>query len=154
MIFCVIVANAQVGFVPSEARKFDEFGDVRCEDEKARLDNFANELQKNPDARGYIIFYGGKRHLYPTGYNSVLALPRRGEAEARVARLRPYLHDSRGIDSKRIVVVKGGYRDEWAAELWMVPKGANPPIPTPTIKLQEMRFRRGRIKKRDYECGV
>ncbi len=154
MSICVIVANAQAGTAPSEASKFDEFGDVRCEDEKARLDNFANELQNNPDAQGYIVFYGGKRRQYPSRNNSRRALPRRGEAEARVARLKPYLHDSRGIDSNRIVVVNGGYREQWAAELWIVPKGAIPPTPTPTIKPEEIRFRSGRIKKRDYECGV
>jgi hypothetical protein len=154
MIFCVIVANAQTGTAPSEARKFDEFKDVGCEDEKARLDNFANELQNNPDVQGYIVFYGGKRHRYPTRHNSSPALPRRGEAEARVARLKPYLNDNRGIDSNRIVVVNGGYRDQWAAELWIVPKGAKTPVPTPTVKSQEIKFRRGRIKKSDYECGV
>lgn len=154
MIFCVIAANAQAGTTYSEARKVDEFKDVSCEDEKARLDNFANELQNNPDAQGYILVYGGKRHPYPARHNSSLALPRRGEAEARAARLKPYLHDSRGIDSNRIVVINGGYRDRWAAELWVVPKGANPPAPTPTVNPHEIRFRRGRIKKRDYECGV
>lgn len=154
MIFCVIVVNAHVGTAPSEARKFDEFADVNCEDEKARLDNFANELQNNPNVQGYIVFYGGKRYQNPTYHNSGLVLPRRGEAQIRVARLKPYMHDTRGIDFNRIVVVNGGYREQWAAELWIVPKGANPPVPTPTVKPQEIRFRRGRIKKRDYECGV
>ena len=154
MILCVIAANAHTIPVPPEARKFDEFGDVGCEDEKARLDNYANELQKDPDVQGYIIFYGGKRRQHPTRPGSSPALPRRGEAEARAARFKPYMSDSRGVDSDRIVVVKGGYRERWAAELWIVPKGANPPAPTPTVKPQEIRFRRGRIKKRDYECGV
>jgi hypothetical protein len=154
MVVCVIAANAQAGTATPEARKFDEFGDVGCEDEKARLDNFANELQNNPDVQGYIVFYGGKRHLSPTAHNSRPALPRRGEAEARAGRLRPYMSDTRGVDANRIVVINGGYRDRWAAELWVVPKGANPPAPTPTVKPGEIRFRRGRIKKRDYECGV
>jgi hypothetical protein len=154
MIFCAIMANAHPSAAHSEARKFDEFKDVACEDEKARLDNFANELQNDPEAQGYIVFYGGKRRQHPTRPDSRLALPRRGEAEARAARLKPYLHDSRGIDSNRMVVVNGGYRDQWAAELWIVPKGANPPVPAPTVKPQEIRFRRGRIKKSDYECGV
>ena len=154
MIFCVIVVNAHASTAPFEARKFDEFADVNCEDEKARLDNFANELQNNPEARGYIVFYGGKRHENPTFHNSGLVLPRRGEAQIRVARLKPYMSDSQGIDASRIVVVNGGYRDRWAAELWIVPKGANPPTPTPTVKPQEIGFRRGRIRKSDYECGV
>jgi hypothetical protein len=154
MIFCLIAANAYADIAPSEARKFDEFADVNCEDEKARLDNFANELQSNPDVQGYIVFYGGKRHQNPTSHNSGLQLPRRGEAEARVARLKLYMHNNRGVDSNRIVVVNGGYRDRWAAELWIVPKGANAPAPTPTVRPQEIRFRSGRIKKSDYECGV
>jgi hypothetical protein len=154
IIFCVIVANAHPSTAPSEARKFDEFGDVCCEDEKARLDNFANELQNNPEVQGYIVFYGGKRHKYPYCHSSRLMLPRRGEAEARAARLKPYISETRGIDPHRIMVVNGGYHDQWAAELWIVPKGANPPVPTPTVKPQEIRFRRGRIKRRDYECGV
>src|SRR2546423_2579862 len=109
MIFCMMVANAHAITVPPEARKVDEFGDICCEDEKARLDNFANELRNNPDAQGYIIFYGGKRHQYPSCHSSRPVLPRRGEAEARVARLKPYIHDTRGIDPHRIVVVNGGY---------------------------------------------
>ena len=154
IIFCMIVAHAHASTAPSEARKFDEFGDVCCEDEKARLDNFANELRNNPEAQGYIVFYGGKRHHNPTCHNLRLVLPRRGEAEARVARLKPYINDTRDIEPNRIVVVDGGYRDQWAAELWIVPKGANPPVPIPTVKPQEIRFSRGSIKKRDYECGV
>jgi hypothetical protein len=60
-------------------------------------------------------------------------LPRRGEAEDRVARLKPYLVETRGIDPQRIVIVNGGYRENWMAELWIVPRGTNPPQPTPTL---------------------
>jgi hypothetical protein len=154
MIFFITVANAHAITAPPEARKFDEFGDIYCEDEKARLDNFAIELQNNPDAQGYIIFYGGKRHPSFYRHSSRLELPRRGESAARGARLKPYISSTRGIDIDRVVVINGGYRDLWAAELWIVPKGAKPPVPTATVKPQEIRFRRGRIKKREYECGV
>ena len=41
-------------------RKFDEFGDINCEDEMARLDNFAIQLQNEPCTKGVIIFYGGR----------------------------------------------------------------------------------------------
>ena len=90
----------------------------------------------------------------PTAIVLGKGLPRRGEAEARVARLKPYLVNSRGLDPKRIVVINGGYRESWMAELWIVPKGADAPTTTPTVQPQEIRFRKSRIKKRDYECDV
>jgi hypothetical protein len=152
IICCVILSSSYAAIVPREAGLFDKFGDVCCDDEKARLDNFAIQLQNEPETQGYIVFYGGRRHNYPYCHSSRQRLPRRGEAEARVERLKPYLVASRGLDPKRIVVVDGGYRESWEAELWIVPKGANPPTPTPTIKPQEIRFRRGKIKRRDYEC--
>jgi hypothetical protein len=40
--------------------KFDEYGDICPGDEKARLDNFAIQLQNNPELQAYIIFYGGR----------------------------------------------------------------------------------------------
>jgi hypothetical protein len=153
-ILFITVANAHAVTAPPEARKFDEFGDIYCDDEKARLDSFANELQNNPDAQGYIIFYGGKRRQSSSRPTSRLELPRRGDAAARVARVKPYLTSTRGIDVDRVVVINGGYRDLWSAELWIVPKGAKLPVPTATVKPQAIRFRRGRVKKREYECGV
>lgn len=62
---------------------FDSFGDINCEDEMARLDNFAVALQNDPSSKGLIVFYGGRRFRG--------RLPKRGEAEARAARLKPYL---------------------------------------------------------------
>src|SRR5215210_443882 len=69
--------------------KFDEFGDVNCEDEMARLDNFVIQLQANPHTKGAIIYYGGKTFRG--------RLPRRGESTARAARLKSYLVLRRGV---------------------------------------------------------
>lgn len=41
-------------------RCLDEYGDINIGDEKARLDNFAIELQENPTATGYILCYAGR----------------------------------------------------------------------------------------------
>src|SRR4051812_49961997 len=71
----------------SPIKKFDEFGDINCESEYARLDNFAVALQNEPQAKGLIIFYGGE------AFKS--RLPQQGEAEARGARLVPNLFDPR-----------------------------------------------------------
>lgn len=105
---------------PAQPRRFDEFPSIAFDDDKARLDNLAIELQNNPGATGYIIVYGG-----------------RTSSAARVntlgARARAYLVGTRGIDSSRVVVVNGGFRQTDAFELWLVPQGAAPPQPTPTM---------------------
>jgi hypothetical protein len=101
---------------PSAPRRADEFGEIARDDEKARLDNFAIELQNDPNARGYIIGYGGRG-------------PRSRDGRARAERARDYLVRTRGIDATRVVVVDGGRRDAASTALWIVPPGATPPRP-------------------------
>ncbi len=43
--------------------KFDEFESLAFDDDKARLDAFAIELQNQPDSQGYIIMYQGTDKL-------------------------------------------------------------------------------------------
>ncbi len=102
-------------------REFDEFGKIRAEDENARLDNFLLELQMDPTASGYIISYGGQAS-------------RPGDAQKAAARAKNYLIKKRGLDPGRILTTDGGYREESMTELWIVPSGAEPPQPTPTIE--------------------
>ena len=78
-----MIIFSAVPVLGTSPRKFDEFGDINCEDEMARLDNFAIQLQQEPSWRGYIIFYGGRRFRG--------RLPRVGEAAARAGRMKPYL---------------------------------------------------------------
>ena len=129
----------------SPIRKFDEFGDLKCEDEYARLDNFAIQLQQEPAAKGVIIFYGGKTFRGK--------LPRRGDAAARAARLKPYLVQRRGIPTNRVVVIDGGYAEEWHVGIWVVPSGASMPT-NPSIPIEQIKFRKGRVNPRAYRCGV
>jgi hypothetical protein len=102
------------------AKRFDEFPSVAFDDDKARLDNLAIELQNNPGATGYIIAYAGR--------NS-----RAGQAERMGNRAADYLSATRGISRDRLMVVNGGYRDSNTFELWLVPQGAEPPHATPTV---------------------
>ena len=107
---------------PQGVRKFDEYTDVPSNDAKARLDNFAAELQSTPDAKGYIVAYGGSR------------CPNNAQSHANLAR--SYLVSSRGLDSARVIAVNGGRRSNarnYAVELWFVPQGASAPVPTPTL---------------------
>ncbi len=135
--------------------KFDEYGDTCSGDEKARLDNLAIHVQNNPEAQVHVIYYGGRCYS-SCGYDYPRHRPRRprkGEAEARVARIKPYLINSRGLEPDRIFVVNGGHRESWTAELWIVPKGARPPDPTPTVQPTDIQYRKARNTKGESPFG-
>jgi hypothetical protein len=107
------------------AREFDECNNCTFDDQKARLDNLAVELQNDPTTRGYILAYGGR--MSPIG-----------QVEKLMSRAREYLVTQRGIDASRLVVVNGGFREEDSVELWIVPSGAAAPQPTPTVQAGEV----------------
>jgi hypothetical protein len=124
-----------------QAVKFDEYGDIKFNDEKARLDNYAIQLQNQPGSQGYILAYGACA----------------GEAQARADRAKDYLVNTRGIDAGRLVTVDGGCRSELAVELWVVPTGATPPAastdniisPCPECKKKATPRHRARRGRRD-----
>ncbi|HZG51024.1 MAG TPA: hypothetical protein VEZ40_02710 [Pyrinomonadaceae bacterium] len=122
------------------SNRLDEFGNITCEDEMARLDNLSVHLQSNPGYQGYMIVYGGRRG-------------KRDEARARAARMKFYLVRIRGLSAERIITINGGYREEQTTELWLLPPGQPAPIPTPTVKAKDVRLR-GRVKVRGYNCGA
>ena len=109
-------ASCATSIPPPECkpRKFDEYGDIRFNDEKARLDNYAIELQNEPGSQGYNI-------VYPT-------LGTRA-AQAREDRIRGYLINTRGMDQSRFTITRGLAGAEWSFELWIVPSGCKPPVP-------------------------
>jgi hypothetical protein len=140
---CSTSSSCTVSFrtIPT-ARKIDEYGNIRFNDEKARLDNYAIELQNDPTAQGYLICYGGRRG-------------RTGEGQRRCDRAKDYLVNTRGISGDRIVTVDGGYKEDLTVELWVVPSGANPPTASPSVDPSEVkstpapRPRRGRRGRDD-----
>lgn len=99
-----------------EGRRFDEFPDIARNDEKARLDNFAIELQNDPTSTAYVIVYPGKHG-------------KRGEVQEHSGRVVEYLVNSRGLDQRRIVTLVGPKRDQLHVELWLTPQGAAAPNP-------------------------
>lgn len=130
----------------SPNRKFDEFGDIKCEDEMARLDALTIQLQNEPQSRAAVIFFAGKM--------AGDKLPKRGEAEARVERIRSYLTKQRGIPAASIVVMNGGYDSNYRVQLWVVPMGAGLPKPDPISPVKDLDYRPGKLNPRDYRCGV
>ncbi|MFN2577392.1 MAG: hypothetical protein ABR607_06840 [Pyrinomonadaceae bacterium] len=128
---------------PQRPRKFDEYGNIRFNDEKARLDNYAIQLQNEPTSQGYII-----------GYGSCDA-----EGLTRANRAKDYLVNTRGIDAGRLVTLDGGCLPELQVQLWIVPQGATPPTgdatgmvsPCPDCKKKPATRRRGPRRRRGEE---
>ena len=108
------------------AREFDECNNCTFDDQKARLDNLAVELQNDQSTTGYIIAYGGRTSPI-------------GQVERLMTRARDYLIKQRGIDDSRLVVVNGGFREGDSVELWIVPSGAAAPRATPTVQAGDVK---------------
>jgi hypothetical protein len=105
--------TTQVKPPPAQPVKFDEYGNIRFNDEKARLDNYAIQLQNQPGSTATIIAYGSCE----------------GEAQTRADRAKDYLVNTRGIEAGRITTVDGGCRSDLTVQLWIVPQGAAAPAP-------------------------
>ena len=110
---CSATCTTQLPEQP-KPKLFDEIGDVRFNDEKARLDNFAIQLQNEPGSVGYILVYPGRRS-------------RPGDAQRRADRAKDYLVSTRGLSPTRLATLVGGQRDALTIQLWVVPAGAEPP---------------------------
>ncbi|HEU4509581.1 MAG TPA: hypothetical protein VFR78_15155 [Pyrinomonadaceae bacterium] len=98
------------------SRKFDEFPDISRNDEKARLDNYAIDLQSDPSATGYVIVHPGRKS-------------KAADVQHHASRIVEYLVHSRGLDERRIVTLVGKPQEELSVELWITPQGATPPQP-------------------------
>src|SRR6266851_3419307 len=118
-----------------ECKPFDQFQSVAFDDDKARFDNLAIELQGAPDTQAYIMIYAGRTS-------------RAGQADMLGKRTMDYLVNQRGVDARRITIVNGGYRDSDFIEIWICPPGAKPPQPTPTVQPGEVRPARERTRPR------
>lgn len=128
---CRQTAQASTSVRPPEriehpSRQFDVCCSCSFDDQKARLDNLAIELQNDPTAKTYVIAYGGRTS-------------RIGQADLLGDRARNYLVTNRGIDQSRITVMNGGFREEDCVELWIVPSGATLPQPSPTVQAGDVR---------------
>lgn len=110
-------ASCSIQFpVPLACRMFDEYPDIARNDEKARLDNFAIELQADPTSTAYVIVSPGE-HGRP------------GQVQSHSKGIVDYLVNSRGFDSSRIITIVGPLRSGLTTGLWVCPQGATPPTP-------------------------
>jgi hypothetical protein len=114
----------RVNIVPP-AVKFDEFGMVAVEDENEKLGSAVRAAQYGND-KVYLIGYAGR--------NS-----ERMFASNALRRMRDQIVKS-GFPTGRVLAYDGGFREQPAFEVWIVPEGAEPPKPTPTIDRKDIVF--------------
>ena len=114
-------------------RPFDGYGDIRFEDEKAHLDNFAIHLSNQPLSTGHILMSAGQETF-------------ENETVERLARARSYLVDVRDVDRNRLVTLDCGFTQELRIRLIIAPVGADPPtceifssIPVDDVKFTKPR---------------
>ncbi|MDQ3748426.1 MAG: hypothetical protein M3367_05320 [Acidobacteriota bacterium] len=147
-IFLAFSASAQT----KEARKIDEFGVIPCGDFRSRLDNFLAKLQNELRSKGFVIVYEGKYsyQIYDQYPKTKLKtyLPAFGESNYRTQIMMNHFK-FRNFPSDKYLFISGGYRENHAVELWIIPNGATPPKPTPT--LDKINYRKGKPIKID--CG-
>lgn len=91
-----------------KAELFDELtGNATEEYVWAVMDSFYNKLYENPNAQGYIFFYGTAKQI-----------------ARREKMIRDHIKNRR-IDLSRFVFVNGGISESELTQIWMVPPGAD-----------------------------
>ena len=118
---CTADAYTTIQVIPP-ARKIDEYGTIKEEEETAKLDSFAGGVGQNELA--FVITYAGRTSP-------------RGQSGIELRRLRAYLAKA-GISPDRVGAIDGGFKEEVTHELWIVPIGADTPRPTPTIAAKDI----------------
>jgi PKD-like domain len=104
---------------PITITKCDEVVTRSHDDDKARLDNCVIQVQNSPDAQLYLIIYQGTDKASTT----------RNSYDSMRKRALQYLVNVRGLDPNRIQIVRGPDRAKTTYEMYIVPPGAQPPVP-------------------------
>ncbi|HKR22079.1 MAG TPA: hypothetical protein VJS17_05750 [Pyrinomonadaceae bacterium] len=133
----------QVKPSPPTMCAFDSYGDIKFEDEQARLDNLAIQLMNQPLSSGYIMIFAGQ-------------VTYENEAEGRLRRAKSYLTDVRETDPNRIVTIDCGFSQALTTKLWIVPLEAAPPpceswyeIPFSQVKFTKPRPKSSKKSRRE-----
>ena len=111
---------------PPRARKVVEFVYTDLNAARPHVDRFVEESGNEAHARVVIIGYSARVSTYYKGYSG-------GAAAASQARfLLTARRDGGGADPARVRVVDGGLRDSETVEMYVVPRGAPEPAPSPS----------------------
>lgn len=102
--------------------RFDQWGDVRLNEEDAHLYKLATQAKEWSLSIIYLFIHAGQTACA-------------GEARARGIRAKNYLV-RQGISSERIVVTDAGWRKEVSVQVWIWPPELGKPKITPEFDLK------------------
>lgn len=102
--------------IPPQPYQCDVFESKSRDDDKARFDNCVLRLQTEPNSQIYVILYQG------TNKGSI-------NVDRLSKQTLDYFIRSRGVPPEQIVITKWGTRPRTTVEVWIVPPGAQPPVP-------------------------
>jgi hypothetical protein len=102
--------------------KYDQWGDIRFDDEKIHLNKIANQTKEWPLSIVYLVIHAGQTACV-------------GEAKARGIRAKSYLV-GRGVSSNRVVWIDAGWQKILGVEVWVWPPEFGKPTPAGTLNLK------------------
>jgi hypothetical protein len=114
----------------------DDGGGLGFEEDKPRIDRFAEDIKRNNSAEAYIIAYGG-------------LVSYKNEARMRLGCIRDYLKTVHGISRSRLKLIDGGYRPEISVELFLVKPEDAKPTAYSIVNREAVQIR----KPPKYPCG-
>jgi hypothetical protein len=106
------------------------------EQDKPRLDRFAEEMTVKSSDDAYIIAFAGM-------------VSYKNEARIRLNCIRKYLIRTHGISPSRLKLIDGGYRVETSVKLFLVNPDEPKPPTFPTLNKEAVRL----TKAPKYPCG-
>ncbi len=129
VIHCAAQRNTQKSATAPRAQMVKQLTFSDLTELSIHIERFAKTLRKKPIAKAYVIVYERRltnEYMQPASF--ILDFAKRELRRAKIA-------------SNRIVGTEGGFREDLMVELFIVPRGAVLPVPTPTIDAKGINFK-------------
>lgn len=157
LLLLPLVLNVSAQQQVEKAQKITELVTVSCGQVNAYVYQAYAALRQSPEAKIYVIFYGQGRGQAVGVWNrktkqmdKKLSFPHPLDALNRAKEVPLYLKTAHNLPADKVVLIDGGFREDFEMEIWLVPNSAEPPSPTPTIDGKGVKFRKGKaIHTRD-----
>jgi hypothetical protein len=107
----------------------DDGAGLSFEEDKPRIDRFAEDMKRNNSAQAYIIAYGG-------------LVSYKNEARIRLSCIRDYLKTAHGLSRSRLKLIDGGHRPEVSVELFLVKPEDPKPTAYPIVNREAVQMRK------------